>query len=51
MKVNNKTAFWNCYDYIKEAIDRLYNKCIIDEKDKNYKKEKQSVVDSYYETQ
>lgn len=51
VKVDNKTAFWNCQNYIIEAIDGLYDKYIIDEEDKNYKKGKKSAVDSHYTTQ
>lgn len=51
VKVDNETAYWNCQDYVIEAIDELYDNCIVDEKDKNYKKKKKSAVDSYYETQ
>jgi len=48
VKIDNETAHWNCQDYVIEAIDGLYDECIIDEKDKDYKKGKESAVDSYY---
>lgn len=51
LKVDNKTALCNCQDYVIEAIDGLYDKCIIDEEDKDYKKEKKLAVDSHYTAQ
>lgn len=51
VKVDNETALWNCQDYVIEAIDGLYDECIIDEEDKDYKKGKKSAVDSHYGAQ
>lgn len=51
VKVDNETALWNCQDYVIEAIEGLYDECIIDEEDKDYKKGKKSAVDSHYGAQ
>lgn len=48
VKVDNETTHWNCQDYVIEAIDGLYDECIIDEDDKDYKKGRKTAVDSYY---
>lgn len=51
MKVDNETALWTCQDYIIETIDGLYDECIIDEEDEDYKKGKKSALDSHYGAQ
>ena len=51
MKVDNETALWNCQDYVIEAINGLYDECIIDEEDEDYKKGKKSAMDSHYGAQ
>lgn len=51
MKVDNETALWNCHDYVIEAIDGLYDECIIDEEDEDYKKGRKSALDSHYGAQ
>ena len=51
VKVDNEIAHWNRQGYVIDAIDRLYDECNIDEKDKDYKKGKNLAVDSYFGAQ
>jgi hypothetical protein len=46
--VDIDTIHWNRQEYVLEAIDGLYDECIIDEDDKDYKKGKNSAVDNHY---
>lgn len=51
VNVDNGTVHWNCQDYVIEAIDGLYEECIIDEDDKDFEKGKKLAVENYYGAQ
>lgn len=47
-EIDNETTEWNCQDYVLEALDMLYDECVIDEDDKNYKKGTKKAKEKYY---
>ena len=47
LPVDNETTEWNYQDYVIEAIDMLYNECVIDEDDEDYKKGRKRAVTEY----
>ena len=48
MKIDNETTEWNCQDYVLEALESLYEECIIDEDDKDYKKGTKEAKETYF---
>ena len=47
-KVDNETTEWNCQDYVIELLETLYEECIIDEDDKEYKRGMKKAKDKYF---
>ncbi|KFY44761.1 hypothetical protein V494_01331 [Pseudogymnoascus sp. VKM F-4513 (FW-928)] len=47
-KVDNETTEWNCQDYVIEILETLYEECIIDEDDEEFKRGMKKVKDKYF---
>lgn len=47
-KVDNETTEWNCQDYVIELLETLYDECIIDEDDEEYKRGMKRAKDKYF---